>query len=936
MRKYTIKEAVMNYPAQFREQRFCCWKWAKQSGRDTKVPYNPKTGMRAKTDDLTTFSTFDEALEQMETVPSYAGIGVNIAETGEGLAHVGCIDLDHCIKDDNTLSDSAEEVLNLLPDALAEVSPSGTGLHLFFIMPDEFNFDGNTYYINNRKKGKEIYLPGLIKPHFMTVTGKIYRKGGMVVSSDQLQSFLNTYMKRASAIKVNVKIPSGGSVLTNEEVIAKLAAEPDQKFIDMYRGNWEEYAPADSEINWTQSDADMTVLMKLAFYCRGDMAQMDELFRESGLMRPKWDRKIADTTYGVYSMTKAVNLCNSFYEPRATAAEDFADVEEDDNDLIREVVSDMMLNHNTEPVDPDHPADELGHSVEPDEVNHNGVTDGGDVNTDDDAVTRLNKQLSLLISSNPTSDDLYKDENITLAAYARMTDPASYEKLRAIIQKNKMSIKLYERKVKEKEEQVQAIREEKLLDGMAVPGFFYYNKTANRYCVDAAKLAIHVRENLPFILVEDSLRDTRTKYVYEDGVYKICSDEKFKGYIKRFIEDYDPELVCMKDVEEAYRNVSTTLEAVPFDQLNADQDLINFRNGLLRISTLELEPHTPKVLSTIQLNCEWKGEDTPTPKFDAYLDMLTDFSWEIKNLLLEFVGVAISNIHGPKYKKALFLSGPGNTGKSQLKILTERLLGRDNFAAIDLSELESQFGASMIYGKRLAGTADMTFMTIRELKMFKTITGGDNIKMEFKGKTPFSYNYNGLLWFCMNRPPKFGGDCGKWVYDRIMLVECPNVIQASEQDRELVDKMYAERDGIVYKAVMALKETIANGYCFTEPASVTEARENYRAENDSVTMFFRDCLVERKKPGSISNVDHGTVSLVHKLYIKWCKINNNGYYKPLDEFKEGYADYVGMPLDKAIIRRRNGMYFLCHEVTEEATVNLLQSDRDVHMEFSQM
>ena len=932
MRKYTIKEAVMNYPAQFREQRFCCWKWAKQSGRDTKVPYNPKTGMRAKTDDLTTFSTFDEALEQMDSVTTYAGIGVNIAEPGEGLAHVGCIDLDHCIKDDNTLSDSAEEVLNLLPDALAEVSPSGTGLHLFFIMPDEFNFDGNTYYINNRKKGKEIYLPGLIKPHFMTVTGKIYRKGGMVVSSDQLQSFLDTYMKRASAIKVNVKLPSGGSVLTNEEVIAKLSAEPDQKFIDMYRGNWEEYAPADSENNWTQSDADMTVLMKLAFYCRGDMAQMDELFRESGLMRDKWDRRIADTTYGVYSMTKAVNLCNSFYEPRATAAEDFADVEEDDNDLIKEVVSDMILGH---AADPDH-ADELGHSVEPDKVNHNGVTDGGDVNTDDDAVTRLNKQLSLLISSNPTSDDLYKDENITLAAYARMTDPASYEKLRAIIQKNKMSIKLYEQKVKEKVEQVQAIREEKLLDGMAVPGFFYYNKTANRYCVDPAKLAIHVKENLPFILVEDSLRDTRTKYVYEDGVYKICSDEKFKGYIKRFIEDFDPELVCMKDVEEAFRNVSTTLEAVPYDQLNSDEDIINFRNGLLRISTLELEPHTPNVLSTIQLNCEWKGEDTPTPKFDAYLDMLTDFSWEIKNLLLQFMGVTLSNIHGPKYKKALFLSGPGNTGKSQLKILTERLLGRDNFAAIDLSELESQFGASMIYGKRLAGTADMTFMTIRELKMFKTITGGDNIRMEFKGKTPFSYNYNGLLWFCMNRPPKFGGDTGKWVYDRIMLVECPNVIQASEQDRELVDKMYAERDGIVYKAVMALKETIANGYCFTEPASVTEARENYRAENDSVTMFFRDCLVERKKPGSISATDHETVTLVHKIYIGWCKINNNGYYKPLDEFKQGYADYVGMPLDKAIGRRGRGMYFLFHEVTEEAACNLLRSDRDARMELAQM
>lgn len=57
----------------------------------------------------------------------------------------------------------------------------------------------------------------------------------------------------------------------------------------------------------------------------------------------------------------------------------------------------------------------------------------------------------------------------------------------------------------------------------------------------------------------------------------------------------------------------------------------------------------------------------------------------------------------------------------------------------------------------------------------------------------------------MNCLPKFGRDDGEWVYNRIMLVEYNNVIPLQKQDKHLLDKLYAERNGIVYKAIMALK-----------------------------------------------------------------------------------------------------------------------------------
>lgn len=170
------------------------------------------------------------------------------------------------------------------------------------------------------------------------------------------------------------------------------------------------------------------------------------------------------------------------------------------------------------------------------------------------------------------------------------------------------------------------------------------------------------------------------------------------------------------------------------------------------------------------------------------MDTLTNGDEMVKQLLMEFIGVCISNVKGWRMKKALFLVGQGDTGKSQLKSLVERLLGRGNFIGIDLKEIESRFGTGAVYGTRLAGSSDMSFLSVDELKTFKKMTGGDSLFAEFKGQQAFEFTFNGLLWLCMNRLLKFGRDDGKWVYDRIMVVDCPNVIPKEQQDKQLLEK----------------------------------------------------------------------------------------------------------------------------------------------------
>lgn len=449
-----------------------------------------------------------------------------------------------------------------------------------------------------------------------------------------------------------------------------------------------------------------------------------------------------------------------------------------------------------------------------------------------------------------------------------------------------------------------------------LPSYIYYDKAAKKLKVNCPMLARHIREDLNYIFVKDSAKGGVLRFVYEGGCYRLYADEMLRGVIKGYITSFDENLLRMSDVNEVFQQIATDLVFKTNDELNADEDIINFQNCILRVSDMAVLPHNADILSTIQIPCDWTGGPSATPVFDRFMAILTSGDKEMENLLLEFMGVCLSNVKGWRMKKALFMVGPGDTGKSQLKSLTERLLGRGNFIGIDLKEIEARFGTGNIYNKRLAGSSDMSFLTVDELKTFKKCTGGDSLFAEFKGHNGFEFTYNGLLWFCMNRLPKFGGDDGQWVYNRIMQVECINVIPLERQDKQLLDKLYEERSGIVHKAVLALKQVIANGYCFSEPESVADARKAYMEENNTVIAFFQECMVER--PG-MKIKDGCTTGKVYDVYKAWCADNNHGYSKTAKEFRMELATYLNTLHTDLITRRgTGGNFYRKYTLSEES------------------
>jgi RecA-family ATPase len=95
--------------------------------------------------------------------------------------------------------------------------------------------------------------------------------------------------------------------LSDGELIAKARkAANGAKFSRLFDGDTTRYP--------SQNEADLALCSVLAFWCDCDASRMDALFRQSGLMRPKWDAKWGSGTYGSHTIDKAIAGATQTYQ----------------------------------------------------------------------------------------------------------------------------------------------------------------------------------------------------------------------------------------------------------------------------------------------------------------------------------------------------------------------------------------------------------------------------------------------------------------------------------------------------------------------------------------------------------------------------------------------------------------------------------------------
>ena len=290
-------------------RRWIGFKILEKEGKKTKVPFNAISGTLGSSTNSNTWTSFRVALMGCAKY-HLDGLGFCLGKSDEDGVYISGVDLDnHGEEGFDELSKEFVEVLN----SYTEYSPSGKGVHIII--------KGKKPEGRCRKNNIEVYSTG----RFFTVTGNVINALPVNEREQELSFLWEKYLKEEekpveeyddgsfvfgdSAIRKNYISMEVNHVDDNEllDIIEKSDVARD--FFVLYNGDTSAY-------NDDHSRADAALCQHLAFWTGRDKAQMDRLFRQSKLMRKKWDEYRGEKTYGEMTLDRAIANQRDVYHPQ--------------------------------------------------------------------------------------------------------------------------------------------------------------------------------------------------------------------------------------------------------------------------------------------------------------------------------------------------------------------------------------------------------------------------------------------------------------------------------------------------------------------------------------------------------------------------------------------------------------------------------------------
>ena len=296
--------------------RWVLWKMGVREGKPTKVPVRADSGLPAETDNQTTWTTFEHAREAFEKGRGGAeGIGFVFARVSE----ISGVDLDHC-RDPATgeIDTWAKAYLDRL-NSYSEISPSGTGLHILVrgTIPVTGEDGGRQKDLKGNGYGPGAKIECYSNKRYFTMTGNVL-PGYPPTVEDRQAELMTIYREiwgegKTSAQDSTKHAQDGprkaqdGQKLLDEIKERMFSSANGPEILKLYNGDISAYGGDDSR-------ADLALCNHLAFHCNNNPRLMETLFRQSKLMRDKWDQARGATTYGHMTIVKAIADTTECYQ----------------------------------------------------------------------------------------------------------------------------------------------------------------------------------------------------------------------------------------------------------------------------------------------------------------------------------------------------------------------------------------------------------------------------------------------------------------------------------------------------------------------------------------------------------------------------------------------------------------------------------------------
>jgi putative DNA primase/helicase len=794
--------------------QWVCWRKETRKDKSTKIPFNPRTGALARSDDPVTWASYAEAKAAWDKRSHrYDGLGYMFSGDYTG------IDLDHCVNAAGAIDSWAQEVLDRLP-SYAEYSPSGTGIHILV----RGTIPGGT-----RRP-----VPGAPDPlaaielyserRYFTVTG--HQVAGSPPTIEPcpellpLYTELTTTLRRAQQDAAHSDAPHQEAVALSDDALIERAmtGRNSARFRALWSGESTGYT--------SPSEADLALCRLLAFWTGKDAARMDRLFRRSGLYQQaqrqqKWDRPArAGETYGQGTIARAIASCRQVYADSVAARPDHKGPGE----------------HH-----PDHKGSHE-HKIIPFPTRRSSATPGMDA-LGPLPETELAFVLECLTREEEGDAHLYAHLFRDKCVYDH-TEGAWYE---------------WRGHFWERDECKHALL---LASGPLAAIYLEASATLSEQAAQEART------------IDPTLHDEETDQLRERY-------SRLKAQTAALIER--ARALRRLHRAQAVLTYAQALLTITADQWDTNPWLLGTRQGTLDLRCGTLHPGQPQEYLRTVIPTPWHGLEEGAPRFERFLqEIFADRPNREREDLLAFLqralGYGITG-HVSEHIFLMLYGEEGRNGKDTLMTILQRVLGPTVGAVSnDVIIASGKFttpGAAKphlcaLQGKRIAWASETDRGARFDVGQVKFLTGGGAIPARQLYGRDYTFEPSHLLLLLTNHKPHADArDAAFWdrlcpILFTLRFVDQPTLPNERQRDTRLSRALEAEVSGILAWLVRGCLAWQRDG--LQVPASVLQARQEYRGEEDTLGQFLEECCLQSEG----ASVKAGQV---YEHYKTWAQHN---------------------------------------------------------------
>ncbi len=771
-----------------------CWRREERNGKTTKIPYNAHTGSRAKSDDATTWASYEVALNALQRhADTYDGLGYMFDGTITG------IDLDHCIDEHGEIDAWAQAYLDRL-NGYSEKSPNEEGIHVLVhgSLPGHKGTRRMLKGMRHPDAAIEMYDQG----RYFTITGK-HLDGTPETLQTRQEALDAVYASLVPSTKETVLGNAPGraglagslhntptpTLITDADLLKKAeTAANGGKFTDLYTHGMLG--------NKSASEADLALCAMLAFWTGKDTARIDRLFRGSALYRDKWDERRGAATYGERTIAKALTCCDVVYDPQRTKHQ----LEQDIEHLLVQIATQQRVLCNV-------PA----RGRKPYQI------------TPKDVATR---QVLLYLDQNEWGDALYFADVFGGQVIYDHSEKEWYLWNGHAWRKDSTG----------KVRQLTA----------GVLGSLYL-KAAADLTVEQVELEQHIQT------VQQETRESKDAVSLIDGL-KL----KLKvvlGHISD-LHTRAKNLRTTKRTVNVLAYVQS-LMGVTSDMWDRDQWLLAVPNGVVDLHTGTRRDGDPGDYIRTVCPTDWTSLDAACPRFEQFLAEVFEDKQDraaITAFLHRLFGYGITGSTQDHVFPILY-GEEGRNGKDTLLGILADVLGpiagaisNDVFIAQD--KLKTGGAAtphlSDLQGKRLVWGSETRQGDKLNVALIKQLSGGGDISTRpLYAKDYYTFKPTHKLLLMTNYKPHVDAK-DKAAWERVCLIDFgmrfvdnPRATNERKKDATLGNKLKEERSGILAWLVRGCLAWQQQGLAV--PESVRLATSQYRDEEDRILLFIQEC-----------------------------------------------------------------------------------------------